>query len=40
MGRKVKISSSTLNLWSMDFQGNMEKIIESEKVTNKSLNLC
>lgn len=29
MGRKVTISSATLNLWSMDFQGNLEKILQS-----------
>uniref|UniRef100_A0A915HEJ5 Glutamine-dependent NAD(+) synthetase n=1 Tax=Romanomermis culicivorax TaxID=13658 RepID=A0A915HEJ5_ROMCU len=29
MGRKATISACTLNLWAMDFQGNLSKILKS-----------
>lgn len=29
MGRKVTVAVSTLNQWALDFEGNMNRILES-----------
>lgn len=29
MGRKVVVATSSLNQWAMDFQGNLDRIIDS-----------
>lgn len=29
MGRKVTIAACTLNQWAMDFEGNLERILQS-----------
>lgn len=29
MGRKVTIAASTLNQWALDFEGNLDRILQS-----------
>lgn len=29
MGRKVTIASATLNQWALDFEGNLDRILQS-----------
>lgn len=29
MGRKITVATSTLNQWALDFDGNLERILES-----------
>lgn len=29
MGRKVTVAASTLNQWALDFDGNLERILQS-----------